>query len=57
MPPSDSLADGYIGVIRNVSGGRAAAFAEIYSDPPLMDDFGFDGAGPHNMDYPPIRWP
>ena len=32
------------GVIRNVSGGRAAAFAEIYSDPPLMDDFGFDGA-------------
>jgi hypothetical protein len=23
--------------------GRAAAFAEIYSDPPLMIDFGFDG--------------
>ena len=31
------------GVIRNVSGGRAFAFAEIYSDPPLMDAFGFDG--------------
>jgi hypothetical protein len=30
-------------VIRNVSGGRAAAFAEIYSDPPLMNDLGFDG--------------
>ena len=30
-------------VIRNVSGGRAAAFAEIYSDPPLMSDLGFDG--------------
>jgi hypothetical protein len=30
-------------VIRNVSGGRAAAFAEIYSDPPLMNDFGMDG--------------
>ena len=30
------------GVIRNVSMGRAAAFAEIYSDPPLMGDFGFE---------------
>ena len=30
-------------VIRNVSDQRAAAFAEIYSDPPLMADFGFDG--------------
>lgn len=30
-------------VIRNVSGGRAAAFAEIYSDPPLTRDLGFDG--------------
>ena len=24
-------------VIHNASGGRAASFAEIYSDPPLMD--------------------
>ena len=31
------------GVIRNVSNGCAAAFAEIYSDPPLADAFGFDG--------------
>jgi hypothetical protein len=31
------------GVIRNISGGRAAAFAEVYSDPPLINDFGFDG--------------
>ena len=31
------------GVIHNVSGGRAASFAEIYSDPPLMDDLGMDG--------------
>ena len=30
-------------VIRNVSGGRAGAFAEIYNDPPLVDAFGFDG--------------
>ena len=30
-------------VIRNVSGGRAFAFAEIYSDPPLVNDMGFDG--------------
>ena len=37
------LKESITGVIRNVSGGRAAAFAEIYSDPPLMDDFGFDG--------------
>jgi hypothetical protein len=31
------------GVIRNVSGDTAFAFAEIYSDPPLMDDLGFAG--------------
>ncbi len=30
-------------VIHNVSGGRAASFAEIYSDPPLMDDLDMDG--------------
>lgn len=30
-------------VIRNVSGGRAASFAEIYSDPPLLNGFGMDG--------------
>lgn len=29
------------GVIANVSEKRAAAFAEIYADPPLMDAFGF----------------
>ena len=30
-------------VIHNASGGRAASFAEIYSDPPLMDDLDMDG--------------
>ena len=25
-------------VIRNVSGGKAASFAEVYSDPPLLND-------------------
>ena len=37
------LREALSGVIRNVSDGRAAAFAEIYSDPPLMNGFGFDG--------------
>lgn len=37
------LREAITGVIRNVSNERAAAFAEIYSDPPLMNDFGFDG--------------
>jgi len=37
------IRDSISGVIRNVSGSRAAAFAEIYSDVALMDDFGFDG--------------
>lgn len=30
-------------VIHTVSGGRVASFAEIYSDPPLMDDLDMDG--------------
>lgn len=37
------IRDSISGIIRNVSQGRAAAFAEIYSDPPLMDELGFTG--------------
>jgi hypothetical protein len=37
------MREGISDVIRNTSGGRTAAFAEVYSDPALLHEFGFDG--------------
>ena len=37
------MREGISDVIHEASGGRAAACAEVYVDPPLLEDFGFDG--------------